>query len=175
VAGAFVGNREPPASGARGVSGGIAAIDDRTSAGDRDHARAGTEGRLQRDHHVADHFNRCRGQFGKDGEWAKARWMQVQYHDIKQGAGLETWKGMSYQTVLTPPELATGKVIYRSRVGAPGAYYASPVEAARYTATVPASMSPKATSASVRRYLVSHRAASKHTVVLRRGFILLLG
>jgi len=50
--------------------------------------------------------------FGKDGEWAKARWMQVQYHDIKQGAGLETWKGMSYQTVLTPPELATGKAIY---------------------------------------------------------------
>jgi branched-chain amino acid transport system substrate-binding protein len=50
--------------------------------------------------------------FGKDGEWAKARWMQVQYHDIKQGAGLETWKGMSYQTVLSPPELATGKAIY---------------------------------------------------------------
>jgi branched-chain amino acid transport system substrate-binding protein len=50
--------------------------------------------------------------FGKDGEWAKARWMQVQYHDIKQGAGLETWKGMSYQTVISPPELATGKVIY---------------------------------------------------------------
>ena len=50
--------------------------------------------------------------FGKEGEWAKARWMQVQYHDIKQGAGLDTWKGMSYQTVLTPPELATGKVIY---------------------------------------------------------------
>ena len=38
--------------------------------------------------------------------------MQVQYHGIKEGAGLETWKGMSYQTVLTPPELATGKVIY---------------------------------------------------------------
>ncbi len=50
--------------------------------------------------------------FGKDGEWAKARWMQVQYHDIKQGAGLDTWKGMSYQTVISPPELATGKVIY---------------------------------------------------------------
>jgi branched-chain amino acid transport system substrate-binding protein len=50
--------------------------------------------------------------FGKDGEWANSRWMQVQYHDIKQGAGLDTWKGMSYQTVLTPPELATGKVIY---------------------------------------------------------------
>jgi len=50
--------------------------------------------------------------FGKDGEWAKARWMQVQYHGIKQGAGLDTWKGMSYQTVISPPELATGKVIY---------------------------------------------------------------
>ena len=50
--------------------------------------------------------------FGKDGEWANSRWMQVQYHGIKQGAGLDTWKGMSYQTVLTPPELATGKVIY---------------------------------------------------------------
>ena len=23
--------------------------------------------------------------------------MQVQYHDIKEGAGLETWKGMGYQ------------------------------------------------------------------------------
>jgi branched-chain amino acid transport system substrate-binding protein len=50
--------------------------------------------------------------FGKDGEWANARWMQVQYHDIKQGAGLDVWRGMSYQTILTPPELATGKVIY---------------------------------------------------------------
>ena len=50
--------------------------------------------------------------FGKDGERAEPRWMQVQYHDIKPGTGLETWRGMSYQTVLTPPELATGKVIY---------------------------------------------------------------
>jgi len=38
--------------------------------------------------------------------------MQVQYHDIKEGAGLETWRGMSYQTVLTPTELKTGEVIY---------------------------------------------------------------
>ena len=50
--------------------------------------------------------------FGKDGERAEPRWMQVQYHDIKPGAGLETWRGMSYQTVLTPSDLATGKVIY---------------------------------------------------------------
>jgi branched-chain amino acid transport system substrate-binding protein len=50
--------------------------------------------------------------YGPGGEWTKSGMMQVQYHDIKEGAGLETWKGMSYQTVLTPPELATGKVIY---------------------------------------------------------------
>jgi branched-chain amino acid transport system substrate-binding protein len=50
--------------------------------------------------------------YGPGGEWTKSGMMQVQYHDIKEGAGLETWKGMSYQTVLTPPDLATGKVIY---------------------------------------------------------------
>jgi branched-chain amino acid transport system substrate-binding protein len=50
--------------------------------------------------------------YGPNGEWTKSSVMQVQYHDIKEGAGLETWKGMSYQTVLTPPELKTGEVIY---------------------------------------------------------------
>ena len=50
--------------------------------------------------------------YGPGGEWTKGAMMQVQYHDIKEGAGLETWRGMSYQNVLTPPELATGKVIY---------------------------------------------------------------
>jgi branched-chain amino acid transport system substrate-binding protein len=51
-------------------------------------------------------------QKGVGGEWAKSRMLQVQYHDIKPGADLETWKGMSYQTVLTPPDLKTGDVIY---------------------------------------------------------------
>jgi branched-chain amino acid transport system substrate-binding protein len=50
--------------------------------------------------------------YGPGGEWTKSGMMQVQYHDIKEGAGLETWKGMSYQTVLTPSELKTGEVIY---------------------------------------------------------------
>jgi len=50
--------------------------------------------------------------YGPGGEWTKGAMMQVQYHGIKEGAGVETWKGMSYQTVLTPPELATGKVVY---------------------------------------------------------------
>lgn len=50
--------------------------------------------------------------YGPGGEWTKSGMMQVQYHGIKEGAGLETWRGMSYQTVLTPSELSTGKVIY---------------------------------------------------------------
>ena len=50
--------------------------------------------------------------YGAKGEWTKSGMMQVQYHDIKEGADLETWHGMSYQTVLTPPTLTTGKVIY---------------------------------------------------------------
>jgi branched-chain amino acid transport system substrate-binding protein len=50
--------------------------------------------------------------YGPNGEWTKSGMMQVQYHGIKDGAGLETWRGMSYQSVLTPKELATGKVIY---------------------------------------------------------------
>ena len=50
--------------------------------------------------------------YGPGGEWTKSGMMQVQYHGIKEGAGLDVWKGMSYQTVLTPASLATGKVIY---------------------------------------------------------------
>ncbi|MCF8475679.1 MAG: amino acid ABC transporter substrate-binding protein [Pseudolabrys sp.] len=50
--------------------------------------------------------------FGKKGEWAQSRMMTVQYHDIKDDANLETWRGMSYQTVLEPKDLETGKVIY---------------------------------------------------------------
>jgi branched-chain amino acid transport system substrate-binding protein len=59
-------------------------------------------------------FNTVMGpiKFGKNGEWAKGRMLTVQYHDIKPGAGLETWRGMSYQTVLDPQNLETGKVIY---------------------------------------------------------------
>jgi branched-chain amino acid transport system substrate-binding protein len=47
--------------------------------------------------------------YGPGGEWTKSGMMQVQYHDIKEG---ETWKGMNYQTVLTPADLKTGNVIY---------------------------------------------------------------
>jgi branched-chain amino acid transport system substrate-binding protein len=50
--------------------------------------------------------------FGKGGEWVEGRMLQVQYHGIKPGDGLETWRGMSYQTVLWPPQYKTGDVIY---------------------------------------------------------------
>ena len=50
--------------------------------------------------------------FGPTGEWEKSGMLQVQYHSIKQGAGLETWRGMDYQTVLTPDKYKNGTVIY---------------------------------------------------------------
>ena len=50
--------------------------------------------------------------FGKDGEWTKSGMLQVQYHGITDAANLETWRGMSYQTVLTPADEETGNVIY---------------------------------------------------------------
>jgi branched-chain amino acid transport system substrate-binding protein len=49
--------------------------------------------------------------FGKGGEWAQGRMLQVQYHDIKSG-DLEQFRGMETQTVLTPSQYKTGNVIY---------------------------------------------------------------
>ncbi len=50
--------------------------------------------------------------FGKNGEWVKAHQLQVQYRGITDAANLETWRGMSYQTVVSPSDEVTGKVIY---------------------------------------------------------------
>lgn len=50
--------------------------------------------------------------YGAKGEWAEDRMMAVQYHGVTDAANLDTWRGMSYQTVVDPPSLATGKVIY---------------------------------------------------------------
>ena len=50
--------------------------------------------------------------YGAGGEWTTSGMMQVQYHDVKDGNDIEQWRGMAVQTVLTPPELATGKVIF---------------------------------------------------------------
>jgi len=50
--------------------------------------------------------------FGAKGEWAKPGMLQVQYHGIKQGDGLDVWRGMSYQTVITPSNQKTGNLVY---------------------------------------------------------------
>ena len=50
--------------------------------------------------------------FGENGEWVGSRALQVQYHDITDAANLETWRGMSYQTVLTPEDQKTGELIF---------------------------------------------------------------
>jgi branched-chain amino acid transport system substrate-binding protein len=49
--------------------------------------------------------------FGADGEWAEGRVLQVQFHGIK-GNDLEQFRTMGTQTVLTPAEYASGKLIY---------------------------------------------------------------
>jgi branched-chain amino acid transport system substrate-binding protein len=50
--------------------------------------------------------------FGRFGEWVGSRALQVQYHSITEAANLETWRGMSYQSVLTPADQETGELIY---------------------------------------------------------------
>ena len=50
--------------------------------------------------------------FGKEGEWTQSGMLQVQYHDLTDAANLDTWRGMSYQTVVTPDNEKTGNVIY---------------------------------------------------------------
>jgi len=59
-------------------------------------------------------FNTVMGdvKFGKNGEWAKPRVLQVQYHGLNDNSDLETFRGMSYQTVLSPKDYKTGNVSY---------------------------------------------------------------
>ena len=83
--------------------------------GEADHRHQEHRRRQDRRLSAQDHTSRpswATGATARSGEWTKSGMMQVQYHDIKEGAGLETWKGMSYQTVLTPADLKTGNVIY---------------------------------------------------------------
>ena len=65
----------------------------------RQEPRRRQDRRLLPQEHVQDHHRRLK--FGPSGEWTKSGMMQVQYHGIKR-SGLETWRGMDYQTVLTP-------------------------------------------------------------------------
>jgi branched-chain amino acid transport system substrate-binding protein len=49
--------------------------------------------------------------FGKDGEWAQPRMLQIQFHDVK-GNDVEQFRAMNTQTVVTPAEYKSGNVIY---------------------------------------------------------------
>ena len=49
--------------------------------------------------------------FGKDGEWAKSRVLQVQFQNVK-GNDVAQFKDMSTQVVVAPAEYESGKVIY---------------------------------------------------------------
>ncbi|HKD24413.1 MAG TPA: branched-chain amino acid ABC transporter substrate-binding protein, partial [Xanthobacteraceae bacterium] len=49
--------------------------------------------------------------FGKDGEWAEGRILQIQFHDVK-GNDLEQFRTMNTQTVVTPVEYKSGSMIY---------------------------------------------------------------
>ncbi len=49
--------------------------------------------------------------FGKNGEWAELRVLQVQFHDIK-GNDVEQFRTMGTQTLLTPPQYNSGTVIF---------------------------------------------------------------
>jgi branched-chain amino acid transport system substrate-binding protein len=49
--------------------------------------------------------------FGKGGEWAQSRVLQVQFHDIK-GNDIEQFRTMGTQTLLTPPEYNSGSLVY---------------------------------------------------------------
>jgi branched-chain amino acid transport system substrate-binding protein len=50
--------------------------------------------------------------FGKDGEWAQARMLQIQFHDVKKSNDVEQFRAMDTQTVVTPAEYKSGDVIY---------------------------------------------------------------
>ena len=50
-------------------------------------------------------------QFGRQGEWAQARVLQVQFQHIK-GNDIGQFKDTSTQVVVTPAEYKSGDVIY---------------------------------------------------------------
>ncbi len=49
--------------------------------------------------------------FGKDGEWAQGRMLQVQFHGVKSN-DVEQFRAMNTQTVVSPAPYKSGDVIY---------------------------------------------------------------
>jgi branched-chain amino acid transport system substrate-binding protein len=49
--------------------------------------------------------------FGKGGEWAQSRVLQVQFQNVK-GNGIEQFKDVSAQAIVAPAQYKTGNIIY---------------------------------------------------------------
>ena len=49
--------------------------------------------------------------FGTNGEWVEGRVLTLQFHDV-QGSDLDQWRTDAKQTILWPPQYATGKAVY---------------------------------------------------------------
>ena len=49
--------------------------------------------------------------YGANGEWIEGRVLTLQFHDVK-GSDIDQWKTDEKQTILWPPQYATGKAIY---------------------------------------------------------------
>ena len=83
--------------------------------------------------------------FGAKGEWAQSRMLQVQFHGIK-GNDVEQFRGMNTQTVLTPTDYTTGKVIYpyeKAQAVTAGKFETRPLLLARFHLRTPRGMSAR--------------------------------
>jgi branched-chain amino acid transport system substrate-binding protein len=49
--------------------------------------------------------------FGAKGEWAQSRVLQIQFHDVS-GNGIDQFREMGTQTIVTPADYKTGDLIY---------------------------------------------------------------
>ena len=49
--------------------------------------------------------------YGPNGEWAEPRVLEIQFHGV-EGNGLDQWRNDSRVTILWPPKVATGTMIY---------------------------------------------------------------
>ena len=76
-------------------------------------ATKGLEDKKLADYIRANRFDTVLGdvRFGKNGEWAESRVLQVQFHDIK-GNDVEQFRIMGTQTILIPGEYQSGSVVY---------------------------------------------------------------
>ena len=49
--------------------------------------------------------------YGPTGEWAEPRVLEIQFHGV-EGNGLDQWRNDSRVTILWPPKVATGEMVY---------------------------------------------------------------